>query len=63
MRVEATAVGFDGTDIRNPGDQFEMPDKDGMGKPLKATWFKPVDSKASKASKADEPSTSDQSLT
>lgn len=37
MRVIATAVGFDGTELRNPGDEFEMPDG------AKGSWFEPKD--------------------
>lgn len=37
MRVIATALGFDGRDLRAEGDEFEMPDG------AKGSWFKPVD--------------------
>lgn len=37
MRVIATALGFDGRDLRAEGDEFEMPDG------AKGTWFKPVE--------------------
>lgn len=36
MKVIATKVGFDGKQIRNPGDIFDMP------KDAKALWFEPA---------------------
>lgn len=36
MRVVATAVGYDGRGIRQPGDEFDMPDD------ARGSWFKPV---------------------
>lgn len=36
MKVKATARGFDGSAVREPGDIFDMP-KDAQG-----SWFKPV---------------------
>lgn len=44
MLVKAIALGFYGC-LRQPGDEFEVADKDGKGKPTKATWFKPLDPK------------------
>ena len=45
MRVIATAVGFDGMAVRNPGDEFDINvdekvfDKGSKSKP---SWFEPV---------------------
>jgi hypothetical protein len=36
MKVIATKVGFDGKQIRNPGDIFDMP------KGAKGSWFEPA---------------------
>lgn len=36
MRVVATAVGHDGRAIRQPGDEFEMPDT------ARGSWFHPA---------------------
>lgn len=36
MKVIATAMGFDGKQIRNPGDEFDMPDES------KGSWFAPL---------------------
>lgn len=36
MQVIATAIGFDGKQIRNPGDKFDMPDGS------KGSWFAPL---------------------
>lgn len=58
MLVKAIALGFFGC-LRQPGDEFEVPDKDGKGKPAKATWFKPVDPKGKPA---DQQSQDEQSL-
>jgi len=48
MRVIATAVGFDGNVIRNPGDIFDMPDNAGAG-----DWFKPHKGKKPPAAPTD----------
>lgn len=37
MRVIATAQGYDGIQIREPGDEFDMPEDSEA-----STWFKPV---------------------
>lgn len=37
MRVIATAAGFYPDTLRQPGDEFEVPDD------MTATWFKPLD--------------------
>lgn len=37
MRVTATAVGYDGRMLRQPGDEFSMPDG------AKGSWFEPKD--------------------
>ena len=37
MRVKANALGFDGTDLRQPGDLFDMPDG------TEGSWFDEVD--------------------
>ena len=37
MRVIATAVGYDNKALRQPGDEFEMPDG------MKGSWFEPKD--------------------
>ena len=55
MRVVATSIGYDGVCLREPGDEFDMPNgscdpvpqKDAAGKAIPgqfepATWFKPV---------------------
>lgn len=39
MRVRALETGFDNLAIREPGDEFEMPDGS------EAHWFEPVESK------------------
>lgn len=36
MRVVATDLGFDGRDLRQPGEEFDMPDG------AKGKWFEPV---------------------
>lgn len=55
MKVIATKTGFDGKRIRNPGDEFEMPDGS------KASWFVPVEAKAETKPKkaAGKPETAD----
>lgn len=48
MRVIATRQGFDGTVVRNPGDEFEAPlgppdEKTGKRTPIvEASWYKLV---------------------
>ena len=51
MQVKATAVGYDGQAVRQPGDVFEMPDG------LKAPWFVAVEDEPAvkaKGKKADQ---------
>jgi len=43
MRVRAIETGFDNLAIREPGDEFEMPDGSS------APWFEPVEAPAPKA--------------
>lgn len=40
MKVIATKVGFDGKRVRQPGDEFDMPEGS------KGSWFVPADDKA-----------------
>lgn len=37
MRVIATALGFDGRDLRQAGEEFDMPEG------AKGSWFDPVE--------------------
>lgn len=48
MRVVAIAVGFDGKTLRQPGDEFDLPDDAGPG-----DWFKKIEPK--KRKKGDQP--------
>ncbi|WP_422096890.1 hypothetical protein [Variovorax sp.] len=43
VRVIATETGYDGSKLREPGEEFDMPE-DATG-----TWFEPVDEKKGKA--------------
>lgn len=47
MKVIATKQGWDGKAIRNPGDEFDMPDGS------KASWFANVDKPKADKPKAD----------
>lgn len=50
MRVKATAVGYDNVAVRNPGDEFDMPDG------VYAPWYEPLDAAhKAKSAKAFEP--------
>lgn len=54
MRVIATAVGFDGKQLRQPGTEFDMPDGS------RGSWFTPVKVKpAEKTAKAEKAAPSD----
>lgn len=39
MRVVSTAIGFDNIVVRQPGEEFDMPEGS------KGSWFKPVESR------------------
>ena len=49
MRVRAIETGFDNLAIRNPGDEFDMPDGS------EAAWFEPVEVETKKKAKKEEP--------
>lgn len=49
MRVVATAVGFDGKTLRQPGEEFDLPDDAGPG-----DWFKKVEKRRKRGDQPDD---------
>lgn len=53
MRVIATAPGYDNLTVRQPGEEFDVPDSV-FGKGIAApSWFKKVETKKAQAQEAD----------